>query len=112
MIPMLCFRDSKRMAVYWGMVLVLAFCPFLRVGGSMDFCMRASIPAVMMMYLFSTRSMFLHLRTADGRLQKDVVAIVLAVVLALGAITPAFEICRGFVYPFGVLDDSLRGNVT
>ena len=106
LIPLLCYRDFKRVPVFWGVITTLVLCPFIRIGGGADFCMRSSIPAVLMMCLFAFRSLWLHPFWGRG-LPADVVAVALAVVLALGAITPAFEIGRGFVACFGVLDDTL-----
>ena len=64
--------------------------PFIRVGYAPDFCMRATIPAVLFLCLFVLQS----LQQEKIRL----VRIILVMFLLIGAITPVHEIARTLVY--------------
>lgn len=74
--------------------LVLLIVPFIQVGTSSDFVMRASIPALAILALAVTDVLVRPIET-EHRLWRNI----LIGALALGSATPAFEIVRAFVYP-------------
>ena len=71
----------------------LCICPLIRIGYSTDFCMRASIPALVILYL-------MVIDTLEDALcnKKRVLASVLVVVLLIGSVTPTHEILRGILW--------------
>ena len=42
---------QKNNILYYIVIIILVICPYIRVGSGADFCMRASIPALFVMYL-------------------------------------------------------------
>lgn len=50
----LCFicRYRKRDSLVYLITVILVLCPFIKVGGGHDFCMRASVPALFILMLF------------------------------------------------------------
>ncbi len=76
-------------SVFYVTVFSLLIIPFFRVGKSIDFCMRVSIPALCLLCLLCIFSLKEYIS------QKRVIpTVILIVVLALGAVTPAHEIAR------------------
>lgn len=83
------FRDEKRDLFFQTTLFCLILIPFIQVGESGDFVMRASIPALFVLMLIATRRLFqVNLKSARG------VALVLC--LAIGVVTPAVEFARAF----------------
>lgn len=83
------YRDNKRNPIYYIVVIMLIICPFIKVGGAHDFCMRASIPSLfilMLMCISSLERMFV-----EG---KKYIYFAFIFVLGVGAITPFNEIHR------------------
>ncbi len=64
--------------------------PFIRVGYAPDFCMRATIPALLLVCLFVLQS----LQQEKIRL----IRILLVMLLLIGAVTPIHEVTRTLVY--------------
>jgi hypothetical protein len=81
----------RRDPLYWLVCGLLAVFPLFAVGNGSDFCMRASIPALLLLTLFSARTLLETLR--QRRWNKT--AAMLAVCLLLGAATPTVEVGRG-----------------
>ena len=71
---------------------MLLIYPFIRIGFSNDFCMRATIPALVLLYL-------LVVQTFDrGDIQKDKPILVIMIAsLLIGAVTPLHEMTRTIV---------------
>ena len=59
------YRYQKNESLYWITVLVLFVCPLIRVGSGIDFCMRASIPALFVLYLLVMRTWQTSFRARD-----------------------------------------------
>ena len=75
----------------------LAIIPFIRVGDSADFCMRASVPALFMLMLLTSEYLQSELlkkkvktKSRDYQLRSQKLLIVI-VIIAIGALTPAVE---------------------
>lgn len=82
-------RYRERDSLVYLVTIVLIISPFIKVGYDHDFCMRASIPALIILMLMCIETM--------EKIQLDGKTILLAVycaVLLLGAITPFNEIHR------------------
>lgn len=67
----------------------LLIIPFFKVGKSIDFCMRASIPLLVVLCIFSGKSLQKYFSE-----RKYVPAALLCAVLLIGAVTPVKEIAR------------------
>ena len=80
-------EDPGWRAVWWIAGASLLVIPLCRVGEYNDFAMRASIPALFALWIGAGRALF---DPATGRRRRTA----LAVLLAVGAITPAMEIAR------------------
>ena len=82
------YRDQKRNPLLWICLLVLLLCPVLRVGNSIDFCMRACIPALLVLCLMVIESLYI---AWEGNRRRYFA--ILAVFL-IGAVTPMHELIR------------------
>lgn len=93
----LLYVDRQRDPLYYLTLTVFLICPLVMIGTSADFSMRASIPAVTVLCLMCIR--FLLDRGGDlargGK--RRVLPILMIAALAIGAVTPIFEIVRGIV---------------
>ena len=93
----LLWRKHKRDPLFYAVAATLALCPFIRIGEADDFCMRASVPGVLMMALWSAETVGQMVRDGLPKCKKErFAAITLLAVLCLGAVTPAVELYRGF----------------
>lgn len=75
--------------LFYTVVSFLLLIPFFKVGTSIDFCMRASIPLLVVLCLFAIEALDKYF--AENR---QILATLLCVILMLGAITPLKEIVR------------------
>ncbi len=87
----LCFiwKYRRKDPLFWLLIGILTVCPLIRVGSGADFCMRASVPALLVLMIFCMEAF--EKRRQDG---KRGVFVAYCVVLLLGAITPFNEIHR------------------
>ena len=79
----------KSSSLYFIVLCSMLLVPFFTVGKSIDFCMRASIPLIVLLCLFVTTSLASYIKN-----QKKVLAMLLCLVLLIGAVTPFMEIMR------------------
>lgn len=85
----LIFKYQKKNPLFYIAFLFLCTCPLFRVGGGLDYCMRASIPALVVLFLLVVETIY------DAQKEgKRLVVVLLAAVLALGAVTPIHEFSR------------------
>lgn len=93
----LLWEKHKRDPLFYAVAVTLALCPFIRIGEADDFCMRASVPGVLMMALWSADAVDQIVRCGlPERKRERLASIALLVVLCVGAVTPAVELYRGF----------------
>jgi hypothetical protein len=80
------FKANQKANLYWYLagVLILLI-PFIKIGNGQDFCMRASIPTLFMLLIFSADLL---------KGPKSQTRTFLVILLCIGAITPIFEINR------------------
>ena len=113
-------KRNKKNWLFYVTLLQLLIYPSINMGVNSDFTMRASIPAIFMMYIFCYKFLLtekikdtsLHeTKTDSSGKRKEVTSInlfyvVLVIMLAIGALTPGNEIYRGFyqVHRFGIND--------
>lgn len=87
------YKFQKKNALFYISLCWLAVCPLFSVGTSQDFCMRASIPALLILVILiidSVQKMY------DRRKYINLAIIVCA--LIIGAVTPLHEINRSVRY--------------
>ncbi len=93
----------KQASLYWIVTFSLLIIPFFTVGKSIDFCMRASIPALF------TASLMAGFALKEYFSQKRFVPLVsLIVILVIGAITPLHEILRSIIASSGEFENSFK----
>lgn len=89
----LIFYKEKKRNLWWYVVgIVLLLSPLFTVGQSYDFCMRASIPALFILMVWSGEYLF--------RPQRSPLYPILLVFLIIGSVTPIFEINRSIYRTF------------
>ena len=83
------YKYQKKNPLFYMLLIWLCICPWIRVGIGIDFCMRASIPALVLLYL-------LIIQTLEASyVKKDyLIVIILSILLVIGSITPLNEIRR------------------
>ena len=87
-------RYQKKNPLFYISMIVLALCPFIRVGGSLDFCMRASIPALLVLCVLVTESM--HMAWKENRRRFYAILCV----FLIGSVTAVHEVFRTTVNTF------------
>ena len=86
---LLLFRGEKKNPLYIISLLWLCICPMIYVGSGSDFCMRASIPALIVLYLMVIREI------RESYQQKKILILVgLFLTIGIGSITSIHEIGR------------------
>lgn len=83
---LLLYKKQRNNPLYYLVLLLLCLIPFGRVGTSIDFCMRASIPGLFILML-----MVIEYLDEEG---KSLTTYLLIAALLIGAITPMHEIRR------------------
>lgn len=84
----ICYLSQRNNPLFYICVLWLCLCPLVKVYGGDNFCMRASIPALTMLYIY-----FIHtLYETDMKNKYQVSAILFVAVV--GAVTPLHEMVR------------------
>ena len=82
---------SKNPLFYVSFIFLL-LCPMLSINGAGDFCMRASIPSLLVLYMFVVKTLDESHKKKD---RKTFIALIM--ILAIGAITPLNEIRRTII---------------
>ncbi len=104
------FPYQKKNPLFYLSFFVLLICPFIKVGTSEDFCMRASIPSLVVLYLMVAETI-----KQMKREKKRFSFVILLFIILLGSITPFFEINRTVYNTFISLkngDDPSQGVAT
>lgn len=84
-------KQYKSTVLYYICFMVLLFCPLIKIGGGADFCMRGSIPALVLLCIMITKFLF---RKYNGKYHKFCYSF-LILCLFIGSVTPAIEFIRG-----------------
>ncbi|MCR5195271.1 MAG: hypothetical protein K6D38_03055 [Pseudobutyrivibrio sp.] len=82
-------KDNKDDIIYICALIVLLVCPIVIIGAGTDFCMRACIPAQMVLFLAMIDAI---IKAFQDKRKPLIIAIL--VVLAIGSVTPANEFIR------------------
>lgn len=83
-------QKGAQFGLWWICAVTLLVFPLIRIGTNIDFCMRASIPGLVLIYFWVIQRFKEGFKTAGAYL--------LCVVLVLGGITSLHEIARTVVY--------------
>lgn len=113
-------KANKKNILFYTTVIQLLVYPFINVGVNSDLAMRASIPAIFMMFVFCyqyllTNSVIIPVNETElaGKTKTDrfiaktnIVFVTLALCLIIGSVTPGFEFARGIkqVSERGIID--------
>jgi hypothetical protein len=102
---MLVYDENKKDPLFFIALAELLLIPIFKIGGSTDFIMRASIPALVILLTLVIGSLIKRIDDWKSKSKRQrFAAIALVLVLALGAVTPFYEFYRGFynVQKYGV----------
>lgn len=92
----LIIRKEYRNPLYYLTIFCLLVFPFLKMGNQADFPMRASIPALFLMYIFVTKFILSEKDCIKEKGSvKRIMFIVLIICIFIGAATPCVEFYRG-----------------
>ncbi len=93
----LIWRDNRREPLFYLTWVIMAICPLITVGTSVDFCMRASIPAVFILMVLCIKYLFDHENVLPPKkINAETVTVCLLIIaLSIGAVTGIREIWRG-----------------
>lgn len=83
------YWNSKHQLLYYCILGWLCLCPILDIYGEKNFCMRASIPALIVLYILVIRAI---IQGMEQHKHKQV--IIILILLLVGAITPLHEMVR------------------
>lgn len=83
------YKYNKKNRLYYFMIMCLLIIPPIKVGNSCDFCMRVSIPFLVILYLFIIEA----LKKAYEKKDKGIL-IGLLILLIVGSATPVHEFTR------------------
>lgn len=89
------YRYIENKSLYWLSLMLLLICPAVKIGEGQDFCMRASIPSLIVMFIFVLQTLSYTYKNRDKEIDRKVFKILVAV-LIIGAFTPINEINRTF----------------
>jgi len=85
----LIYKYKKMKIIYWLTGAILLACPLIKIGNSIDFGMRASIPALIVLFVMVCRTL------KESRKKKDwLVFVALCLCLAVGWDGAIHEFCR------------------
>lgn len=91
----LLYKYNKDNRLYYFVILCLCMIPPIKVGYSNDFCMRVSIPFLLVLMLFVIKALGTAWQKKDYG-----IFLGLVVVLLLGSVTPVLELKRTWTYTY------------
>jgi len=83
---------SKKDPLFYIMIACFLLYPYQILGGSFDFCMRATIPALLILYIFILKTLYFKNSI------KNISVLCLIITLIIGSVTPIHEIARSIIY--------------
>ena len=90
------FWKNRKNVLFHLSFLGLLFCPFFKIGYSADFCMRASIPLLVVCAYYVINTLYQYFNKKKKKTFTTVTMTILVEILMIGAITPFFEFYRAF----------------
>lgn len=91
---MLIVWHSRKELPFWVCLGMLCIFPMIFTGAAADFCMRATIPALVVMCVYIVRFLFEKWHSPRKSVDR-LICIVLVLFLIFGAVTPVVEMSRG-----------------
>lgn len=91
---LLLLRKNRKDPMFYVVGVSLLLISLFKIGDTRDFCMRVSIPALLLLFIYCANQIFTLFENKKDTANR-VCSIVLVLALVLGAITPALEIYRG-----------------
>ena len=92
----LLFRNRRRDPLFYAVAVTLMACPFVRIGARDDFCMRVSVPGILLIAFWSADTVAGIAKDGLPKKKKArCMAIALLITLTIGAVTPGVELYRG-----------------
>lgn len=88
-------RDHYKDPLYYALWAIFIIFPYFHIGKSLDFGMRATIPALFVLMVYAGRFLAAHWRERGAN---KICAVALLVCLIIGSATPAVEIYRGLYH--------------
>lgn len=85
-------KNSVNNRLFYVSLISLIIIPFIKVGYNADFCMRVSIPALLVLFLLTVDSIYAYKKSGD-----KIRLYILIALLVIGAATPLREINRTLV---------------
>ena len=85
---------NRKELPFWACVGMLCVFPLFFTGAAADFCMRATIPAMVVFCVYCIRFLFEKYKSPKKSIDR-LICIVLALFLVLGSVTPMVEMSRG-----------------
>lgn len=89
---LLIYRQYEKELMFYVIFMSLMLCPFIKVGYAADFSMRASIPALLILFIMIVKFLFNNYNFKKYKLRY----LLLCFCLFLGSVTPTIEFVRGF----------------
>ena len=86
------YKYQKKNPLFYIMIAWLCICPWIQVGYAGDFCMRASIPALVLLYIMLVEAIENFVKA-----KKYIQVCLIVLLICLGAITSQNEIQRTIV---------------
>lgn len=83
------YKKNIKNSIFYITIFSLILVPFFLKGNNQDFCMRASIPALFVLFVLVMRYLFDNKRIIFGK-------VLISIALMLGMVTPCFEFYRGY----------------
>ena len=83
------YRYHKNNILFYIAIIWLAICPLLNIYGEVNFCMRASIPSLLVLFICTLQGL-----EDSFRLKQYLQLAVISIIIGIGAITPLHEIVR------------------
>ena len=84
-------KQYKYELLYYIAFVFLLLCPFIRIGYGIDFCMRASIPSILILFVMIIKFLFNYYNFRKYRIRY----MILCCCLIIGSFTPVIEFSRG-----------------
>ena len=82
------FKYQRRNPLYYIIIIYLCICPLVPAFGQSNFCMRTSIPGLLIMNLYVLDAIY------EMYISRNKMIIAAAIILLLGAVTPFHEFSR------------------
>lgn len=101
---LLIFKKYRTEPLFYGLIFIFLICPYFHIGAGKDFCMRVSVPAILILalyvidFLLDAYQRHRDFPASRARRLEQCCAGILVLCLLIGAVTPVVEIYCGFYH--------------